>query len=166
MSRSWCAPLTLAFSRTEGIRCSSVVDERSAAFIALGIAETTRKPVVLVYFGHGGTQFCAGFGRSVLPPYPAVGAYADPPQRLREPTRRPNDELNRRVCQLHPRKFPSQRRYPHGRRIGLLAPNRQCGTDRATAAFAVRFTSTWLLRNPCTVWRNPPHPPAAFRLAR
>ncbi|NOZ03310.1 MAG: 2-succinyl-5-enolpyruvyl-6-hydroxy-3-cyclohexene-1-carboxylic-acid synthase, partial [FCB group bacterium] len=45
---SRCAPLTLAFARHEKINVRTVSDERSAAYIALGIAQSTQKPVVLV----------------------------------------------------------------------------------------------------------------------
>jgi 2-succinyl-5-enolpyruvyl-6-hydroxy-3-cyclohexene-1-carboxylate synthase len=41
------APLVYAFTQS-AIDCKSVVDERSAAYIALGIAQQTRKPVVLI----------------------------------------------------------------------------------------------------------------------
>lgn len=42
------APLTLAFVRHKNLKCKVVADERSAAFIALGIAQQTNKPVVLI----------------------------------------------------------------------------------------------------------------------
>ncbi|MGV3585624.1 MAG: 2-succinyl-5-enolpyruvyl-6-hydroxy-3-cyclohexene-1-carboxylic-acid synthase [Adhaeribacter sp.] len=45
---SRCAPLTLAFARHPKIQVRTVSDERAAAFIGLGIALTTRRPVVLV----------------------------------------------------------------------------------------------------------------------
>ena len=45
---SRCAPLTLAFTRHEHISTKTFSDERSAAFIALGIAQQTHVPVVLV----------------------------------------------------------------------------------------------------------------------
>ncbi len=45
---SRCAPLTLAFTRHHAIRCHTFSDERSAAFIALGLAQQTKKPVALV----------------------------------------------------------------------------------------------------------------------
>lgn len=42
------APLTLAFVRHKNLNCKVVADERSAAFIALGIAQQTNQPVVLI----------------------------------------------------------------------------------------------------------------------
>lgn len=45
---SRCAPLIIAFNRTEGINCLSIIDERSAAFVALGIAQQTKKVVALI----------------------------------------------------------------------------------------------------------------------
>ena len=42
------APLIMAFSRRNAFKVHSVIDERSAAFIALGIAEITGDPVALV----------------------------------------------------------------------------------------------------------------------
>lgn len=55
------APLTIGFSRS-GIKCYSVIDERSAAFFALGMAKETGRPVALV---------CTS-GSAVLNYYPAV----------------------------------------------------------------------------------------------
>lgn len=45
---SRCAPLTLAFARHPEIHCRTIADERSAAFVALGMAQQLDKPVVLV----------------------------------------------------------------------------------------------------------------------
>ncbi|MBV7331467.1 2-succinyl-5-enolpyruvyl-6-hydroxy-3-cyclohexene-1-carboxylic-acid synthase [Chloroflexi bacterium TSY] len=42
------APLTLAFARHPEIQCRIVYDERSAAYVALGLAQQTRQPVGLV----------------------------------------------------------------------------------------------------------------------
>src|SRR5271169_1123657 len=42
------APLIYAFVAKKEIKCISIVDERSAAFFALGIAQQTRLPVSLV----------------------------------------------------------------------------------------------------------------------
>jgi len=45
---SRCAPLTISFSRHPSIKVRTISDERSAAFIALGIAQQTKEPVVLI----------------------------------------------------------------------------------------------------------------------
>lgn len=45
---SRCAPLVIAFNRQENIKCYSIVDERSAAFFALGLAQQSQKPVGLI----------------------------------------------------------------------------------------------------------------------
>jgi 2-succinyl-5-enolpyruvyl-6-hydroxy-3-cyclohexene-1-carboxylate synthase len=45
---SRCAPLTLAFTRHPKIKCYTFSDERSAGFIAIGMAQQTKKTVGLV----------------------------------------------------------------------------------------------------------------------
>lgn len=45
---SRCAPLVIAFNRHSSIKCFSIVDERSAAFFALGLAQQTLLPTALV----------------------------------------------------------------------------------------------------------------------
>ncbi|MDA1268304.1 MAG: 2-succinyl-5-enolpyruvyl-6-hydroxy-3-cyclohexene-1-carboxylic-acid synthase [Bacteroidetes bacterium] len=45
---SRCAPLTLAFARHPEMEVKTISDERSAAFIALGMAQQLKQPVVLV----------------------------------------------------------------------------------------------------------------------
>lgn len=45
---SRCAPLTLAFARHPEITTRTFSDERSAGFIALGMAQSTRSPVAIV----------------------------------------------------------------------------------------------------------------------
>ncbi len=45
---SRCAPLTLAFARHPKIQARTFSDERSAAFVALGMAQSTRMPTTLV----------------------------------------------------------------------------------------------------------------------
>ncbi len=45
---SRCAPLTIAFARHPKIQVRTVPDERSAAFLGLGIAQQTKKTVALV----------------------------------------------------------------------------------------------------------------------
>lgn len=80
---SRCAPLTLAFSRTEGIDCLSIIDERSAAFIALGIAETTHRPVVLVCTsGSAVLNFGPALAEAYYRRIPLIVITADRPQRL------------------------------------------------------------------------------------
>lgn len=56
------APLTIGFSNDNFFNCYSIVDERSAGFFALGLAQKTRKPVALV---------CTS-GSALLNYYPAV----------------------------------------------------------------------------------------------
>ena len=56
------APLIIGFNRSKNSKILSVVDERSAAFFALGIAQQTRKPVALV---------CTS-GSALLNYYPAI----------------------------------------------------------------------------------------------
>ena len=41
-------PLTIAFIEHNLIQCHSVIDERSSGFFALGLAKTTRKPVIII----------------------------------------------------------------------------------------------------------------------
>ncbi len=59
---SRCAPLTLAFARHPDIHSRTISDERSAAFIALGMAQQVNQPVALV---------CTS-GSAALNYYPAV----------------------------------------------------------------------------------------------
>ncbi|MBS4039667.1 MAG: 2-succinyl-5-enolpyruvyl-6-hydroxy-3-cyclohexene-1-carboxylic-acid synthase [Flavobacteriales bacterium] len=56
------APLTLGFANQSYFRCYSIVDERCAAFFALGIAQQKKEPVVLV---------CTS-GSALLNYYPAI----------------------------------------------------------------------------------------------
>ena len=56
------APLTIGFSNHPNIKTLSVVDERCAAFFAMGIAQQTQKPVAVV---------CSS-GSALLNYYPAI----------------------------------------------------------------------------------------------
>jgi len=56
------APLTITFTENSFFTCYSIVDERCAAFFALGIAQNTRKPAALV---------CSS-GSALLNYYPAI----------------------------------------------------------------------------------------------
>lgn len=42
------APLVIAFDQMQGLRCLQVIDERSAAFFALGMAQELHAPVALI----------------------------------------------------------------------------------------------------------------------
>lgn len=65
------APLTISFTNQDFFNTYSVVDERSAGFFALGMAQRTRKPVVL----------CCSSGSAVVNYYPAIveAFYSDIP---------------------------------------------------------------------------------------
>jgi 2-succinyl-5-enolpyruvyl-6-hydroxy-3-cyclohexene-1-carboxylate synthase len=65
------APLTIGFTNHSYFKCYSIVDERAAAFFALGIAQQTQKPTALV---------CTS-GSALLNYYPAVAEafYSDIP---------------------------------------------------------------------------------------
>ncbi len=65
------APLTIGFTNHPHFECYSIVDERSAAFFALGIAQQLHEPVVLV---------CTS-GSALLNYYPAIAEafYSDIP---------------------------------------------------------------------------------------
>ncbi len=56
------APLTLSFARHPKLKIYSIVDERSAGFIALGIAQRTQQPVVI----------CCTSGTALLNYLPAI----------------------------------------------------------------------------------------------
>ena len=56
------APLTIGFASNPAFQCYSIADERSAGFFALGIAQQTKNPVVLV---------CTS-GSALLNYYPAI----------------------------------------------------------------------------------------------
>ncbi len=65
------APLTLSFTKNPFFNCFSIVDERSAGFVALGMAQQLRQPVAVV---------CTS-GSALLNYYPAVAEafYSDIP---------------------------------------------------------------------------------------
>ena len=65
------APLTIGFTNQQYFECYSIVDERSAAFFALGIAQQLQRPVALV---------CTS-GSALLNYYPAIAEafYSDIP---------------------------------------------------------------------------------------
>ena len=61
------APLLVAFAREKQIRHFVVLDERSAAFMALGMAQQSGVPVALV--GDCSFELCTGDSGSILPTF-------------------------------------------------------------------------------------------------
>lgn len=75
------APLIAAFERQAGIQCLSVVDERSAAFFALGIAQQTRKPVAVVCTsGTAALNYSPAIAEAYYQEIPLIIITADRPQ--------------------------------------------------------------------------------------
>ena len=74
------APLILAFSRHPDITCRSISDERSAAFIALGIAQQTERAAVLVSTsGSAAYNFAPGVAEAFFAKSPLIVITADRP---------------------------------------------------------------------------------------
>lgn len=75
------APLTLAFVRSGKFDCLSVVDERSAAFIALGIAQQTQETVALICTSGSATlNFAPAISEAYYQGIPLLVLTADRPQ--------------------------------------------------------------------------------------
>ncbi|HTL88112.1 MAG TPA: 2-succinyl-5-enolpyruvyl-6-hydroxy-3-cyclohexene-1-carboxylic-acid synthase, partial [Leptolyngbya sp.] len=78
------APLTVAFARHPDIEAIPVLDERSAAFFALGMARTTHRPVVLVCTsGSAGANFYPAVVEARESRVPLLILTADRPPELR-----------------------------------------------------------------------------------
>ncbi len=78
---SRCAPLTLAFTRYKGFNIYTFSDERSAAFIALGIAQETRSPVVLLCTsGTAAYNFAPAIAEAFFNQIPLLVITADRPR--------------------------------------------------------------------------------------
>jgi 2-succinyl-5-enolpyruvyl-6-hydroxy-3-cyclohexene-1-carboxylate synthase len=74
------APLTLAFSRNKKIRCWTFSDERSAAFVATGMAQQTGTPVVLVCTsGSAAYNFAPAIAEAYFQHIPLIVLTADRP---------------------------------------------------------------------------------------
>jgi 2-succinyl-5-enolpyruvyl-6-hydroxy-3-cyclohexene-1-carboxylate synthase len=77
---SRCAPLTLAFSRHDKINVRTFSDERSAGFIALGLAQQSNKPVVMVCTsGSAGYNFAPAIAEAFFAQTPLLVFTADRP---------------------------------------------------------------------------------------
>ena len=75
------APLTLAFARHPSIDCYSVPDERSAAFIGLGMAIKSKLPVVvLCTSGSAAYNFAPAVAEAFFSQIPLIILTADRPQ--------------------------------------------------------------------------------------
>jgi 2-succinyl-5-enolpyruvyl-6-hydroxy-3-cyclohexene-1-carboxylate synthase len=79
------APLTIAFAQHPGIEAIPVLDERSASFFALGIAQRTGKPVVLVCTsGTAGANFYPAVIEARESRVPLLVLTADRPPEMRD----------------------------------------------------------------------------------
>jgi len=77
---SRCAPLTLAFARHPDITCRTFSDERSACFIALGIAQQTQTPVsVVCTSGSAAYNFAPAIAEAYFQEIPLLIFTADRP---------------------------------------------------------------------------------------
>lgn len=77
------APLIQSFFRVFGDHCISIVDERSAAYFALGIAEYTRVPVVLICTsGTAVLNFGPALAEAFYQGVPLLAVTADRPREL------------------------------------------------------------------------------------
>ena len=74
------APLTISFARHKNINCKVIPDERSAAFIALGIAQQTKRPVVLICTsGSAALNFAPAIAEAYFQQIPLLVLTADRP---------------------------------------------------------------------------------------
>ena len=79
------APLTIGFTNDPFFKCYSVVDERCAAFFALGIAQKMRKPVALVCTsGSALLNYFPAVAEAYYSKIPLVVLSADRPKHLIE----------------------------------------------------------------------------------
>lgn len=77
---SRCAPLVISFARHPRITCHSVSDERSAAYIALGMAQALAEPVVLICTsGTAATNYASAIAEAYYLQVPLVVLTADRP---------------------------------------------------------------------------------------
>jgi 2-succinyl-5-enolpyruvyl-6-hydroxy-3-cyclohexene-1-carboxylate synthase len=89
------APLIQSFYRVFGDDCISIVDERSAAYFALGIAEYTRNPVVLICTsGTAVLNYGPALAEAFYQHVPLLAVTADRPREIID--QQDNQTLNQR----------------------------------------------------------------------
>lgn len=77
---SRCAPLTLAFARHPKIKTRTISDERSAAFIALGMSQQTNQPTVLICTsGSASLNYAPAIAEAYFQHVPLIVLTADRP---------------------------------------------------------------------------------------
>lgn len=75
------APLVISFAGYEKFECLSIVDERSAAYFALGLARETKKPVAIVCTsGTAGLNYAPAVAEAYYQQVPLVVITADRPK--------------------------------------------------------------------------------------
>jgi 2-succinyl-5-enolpyruvyl-6-hydroxy-3-cyclohexene-1-carboxylate synthase len=75
------APLTIGFTNNPYFKCYSIADERCAAFFALGIAQQTQQPVIVVCTsGSALLNYYPAFAEAFYSQIPLVVLSADRPQ--------------------------------------------------------------------------------------
>ena len=78
-------PLTIAFARNPGIEAIPLLDERSAAFFALGLARSTHRPVVLLCTsGTAGANYFPAIIEAQESGVPLLVITADRPPEMRQ----------------------------------------------------------------------------------
>src|SRR5262245_38812735 len=79
------APLALAFHNEQRIKTSSIVDERSAGFFAIGVGQATGKPAVVVTTsGTAGANVHPAVAEANEARVPLIVITADRPPELRD----------------------------------------------------------------------------------
>ncbi|MEP2772306.1 MAG: 2-succinyl-5-enolpyruvyl-6-hydroxy-3-cyclohexene-1-carboxylic-acid synthase [Fulvivirga sp.] len=77
---SRCAPLTLAFARHPKIKTKTISDERSAAFVALGMSQQTEVPTVLICTsGSAALNYAPAIAEAYFQHVPLIVITADRP---------------------------------------------------------------------------------------